>query len=106
MTQENQQFITLDEVIGIQLQCLEPKCRTRVTLEPKQWDNLPNKCPACGAEWWKKTDAKNNDSVGTTVSDLQRTIHRLADFQEKRDNYGEYYRLGCNLKLEITRPEE
>ena len=51
MTIEHNLIVGLEDIKGIQIECLNPKCKARVTRSPDKAFNLPNACGACGASW-------------------------------------------------------
>ncbi|HEV2380834.1 MAG TPA: hypothetical protein VG206_13705 [Terriglobia bacterium] len=105
MTQENEAFITLDEVIGIQLECGNPECATKITLGPNKWDELPHQCPACHEDLWKHTDAQNSDSAGREIHNLLRSLRRLVEYKANGKKYDEYRQLTCTVRLQIVPPD-
>jgi hypothetical protein len=111
MTSKKRHFVSLDEIVALQLECCDPKCQARVTLGPDRWEKerLPNKCPSCGTVWWFTGSPHNSPSVENAIHGFLENSQKLVGIlgNEKRTDEGEFFKLGCNLTLEIkSEPEE
>ena len=51
MTIEHNLIVGLEDIKGIQIECLNPKCKARVVRSPDKPAAIPNACGACGASW-------------------------------------------------------
>ncbi|HZT35164.1 MAG TPA: hypothetical protein VFA15_04530, partial [Nitrososphaera sp.] len=92
-------------IIALQLECCNPDCRVRIALEPSRWDKekLPSRCPSCGSVWWATRSPQDSPSVENAIHGFLENGKKLVTIlrNPKRKEQGEFYRLGCNLTLEI-----
>ena len=95
MAIENRQFITLDEIVGIQYAC--KSCGASVSIPRKQWPMVQHDCPAhCDdgsgvgkhAEWIERRGPEEQN-----VITLQRHINDVTQAE-----------MGCTISFEIGEP--
>jgi hypothetical protein len=53
MTMETREFITLDEIIGIEFKCANPKCKAAVSISLAKLtdERMVYACPSCTTHW-------------------------------------------------------
>ena len=53
MTMETREFITLDEIIGIELKCANPECKASVSIALAELTEgrMAYACPSCNIPW-------------------------------------------------------
>ncbi len=102
MTVENKRFISLEDILSIQLECAKEDCKTKVTVSPNRWENLPNRCPSCGSLWWEEKTHPEGDSAENALAGLHKNIKRLASLQSERGKKKQVpvHLLGCDIRLE------
>ena len=99
MTTQTKRFIELSDIIGIQLECKNPKCRvsllaggeTLVSLADPQ--NMTfSKCPTCDTPWTVPVTYPVQMGYDTEVKKFLRLMEMIRGIEEK---------LGCRIRFEI-----
>jgi hypothetical protein len=95
VTTEKRTLITLEEIIGIQLQCRKCKAKIIVPLSDKR--PVPHECPNCEDPWWVNNRTDLHQQFFLAVNQLRDAAQKITDGSNNA---------GCIFSLEIRQPEK
>jgi hypothetical protein len=99
MTSQTKRFIELSDLVGLQLECKNPKCgvsllaggETLLSLADQQNMTL-SKCPTCETPWTVPTTYPIQMGYDTEVKKFLRMIETMRRIEDN---------LGCRIRFEI-----
>lgn len=95
MTVQRSNAITLEEIIGIQLECRNQKCKVRVTVPVSSQGRLPIACAYCGDPWWVNNRTDLHQIFFTAINEFITAMKQIADGSNN---------VNCILTIEV-KPE-
>lgn len=94
MTSETKLFIEPGDVIGVEIQCPNPKCGARLLYKANTMnENPPHKCYNCNRDWFKPSESDYTISYD---------LSELIEFLKAVKNISGFTAKGLRVRLEIS----
>ena len=100
MTTQTRHFIELSDILGIQLECKNPKCgisllaqgETLLSLADPQ-NTTFSKCPTCETPWTVPDSYPIQMGYDTEIKKFLRMIEKMRNIEEQ---------IGCRIRFELS----
>ena len=70
MRLENRGFLEIEDILGIELECLYEDCGATVSLPVANFKGIPEKCSHCGKDWFGGSRDSRRAELATLFSAL------------------------------------
>jgi hypothetical protein len=99
VTSQTKHFIELSDIVGIQLECKNPKCSVSLLASggsietvSSQGDMTLSRCPTCNHPWTVPSSYPTQMGYDAEIKKLLRMMETIRSIEDK---------LGCLLRFEI-----